>query len=299
MIYDKPIELIFKNIRDNTLRNDHLPYRYRVKGNIFDTNRSDIKYITSQIIKVKLVRKAKMRMKVYSYLNNYNTVKLMIKSPMIGKQLAKKRKMDIDYITNVKVKSDENLLYNVNLTPCISKNPFFRFSYKDIKANSLTLEYTDNNVTSETIGIETIKVKHIDKINQIPKPLKLSKNPKNYPNKIEGIKKLFGNITLIEDGIQLNVPKIASTQRMIPIHLRSNIQFKSIALFVKNYYFSYGYCEITTQYKLIAQWFSTPYSVADFYIKIKMDGSGEIVVVIEAKNGKFYTIKKEIEVPLS
>ena len=303
MIYDRPIELIFTNTRDITLRNDQLSQRYRVRGNILDTNRSDIRYVTNQIIKLKSIRKARILMKVYSNVNNDGTVKVMIKNPMRGKTLARKREMDIDYITNVKVKTNDKLIYNVNLTSCISKNPFFKFSYKDITPSFLTLEYSDNYVSTETVGAKTIKVSKKNKITSIPKPLKPSKNPKIYPNKIESIKKLFGDITLIEDGIQLKAPKIASNQGAILMNIHSNIKFKSIALFVNNHYSShstsnYSDCDKPNQFSLVSQWFSTPYSIADFDIKIKMRESGELLVVLEAENGKYYTIRKKIIVAI-
>jgi len=249
-------------------------------------------------------------MKAASFLNNYGKVKIMLKSPMLGKEEAKRteidigKKIDTHYITNLKVKANEKLIYSVKLTPCISKNPFFKFSYKDIKALSLTLDYTDNigNRKDNTVSVRDKKYNQ-----EITQNLKLSKNPKTYPNKIKSIRKLFGDITLIEDGIQLKVPEIVSNQRSIPINIRSNIKFKSIALFVNSHYPSYGFsstssnysdCETLNQFNLVAQWFSTPYSIADFDIRIKMRNSGEVLVVLKAENGKFYTIRKKLKIAI-
>jgi sulfur-oxidizing protein SoxY len=240
-------------------------------------------------------------MKIKSYLNNYSKVKLMATSLMAGKEEAKLKKIDIDYISNLKVKADNNLIYNVNLSPCISENPLQKFSYKNINPLSLTLEYTDNKGTIKT---NTIKIKHAGEVSKIPEELKLSESIKSYPTQIKSIKKIFGKITLIEDGIQLTAPKLAENGGSIPINIRSNLKFKSIALFIKSghlkseydYYPSHSNCGEGKDFTMVSQWFATPYSIADFNIRVKMSTSGEVLVVLEAENGKFYTIRQEVEV---
>ena len=239
------------------------------------------------------------KMKAVSYLNNYGNVKLMVKSLMVGKEEAKMKKIDIDYIKNLKVKADEKLIYHVNLSPCISENPLLKFSYKNIKPLSLTLEYTDNNGKTKD---NTVKVRHSNKNKEIPQYLKVSKKPKTYPNKIESIKKLFGDITLIEDGIQLIAPKLAENGGSIPINIRSDVKFKSIALFMKirkdEYYSFTKHCGEETGFNLISQWFVTPYSLANFELRIKMRNHGTVLVVLEADNGNFYTIKQKVDVSI-
>jgi hypothetical protein len=214
---------------------------------------------------------------------------------MRNKAEAKYMQSDIDYITNIKVKADNKLIYNVNISPSLSENPLFKFSYQDIKPNSLTLEYTDHN---GSIKKYNRRVRERKSKRKIHKPIKLSTNAKSYPTKIKSIQKIFGNITLIEDGIQLIAPKQVENGKSIPIRIRSDIKFKSIALFMKNKYEN-SWRTYSSKYKdgefyLISQWFSTPYSIAEFFLRIKMkEGVATIVLVLEAKNGKFYTIKPQ------
>ena len=309
-VRSQPLQLIFDNNKKFSIPPNQLSQRYRVKGVILGGEYKNDKYVTPQIFKVSSIRKASLKLKASSYLNNYAYIKLLIDSPMVGKIEAKKRKIDIDYITNVKVKADDKLIYNVNLSPCISRDPFFKFAYKNIKPQLLTLEYKDNNVS---IGTETKKVKHRNKIASLHKPLKLSKNPKSYSNQIESIKKLFGDITLIEDGIELTVAKYAENGGNIPINIRSNIKFKSIALFMgigRSRYYHRNYkigdfkkldilCGEDNGYSFLSQWFSTAYSLANFNIRIKMKHSGEIIVILEAENGNFYTIKQIVQVAIA
>jgi predicted secreted protein len=213
------------------------------------------------------------------------------------------RKTNMDYIANVKIRADNKLIYNQNLSPELAENPLLKFSYKDIKASILTLEYTDNN---GTIKIYDTKVKEHNTSKEMPPPIKLIIHPKRYPNKIKSVQKLFGSITLIEDGIQLIAPRLAENGGFVPISIHSNIKFKSIALFVKSKNTNSCKSDTTTIKKdnpfyLVSQWFSTPYSIANFDVRVTMKagGEGEVLVVLEAENGKFYTSKKEVDVSLA
>ena len=55
-------------------------------------------------------------------------------------------------------------------------------------------------------------------------------------------------------------------------------------------------CGEEDKYKLVCQWFTTPYSIAYFNLRVKIkQDKGKVLVVLEAKNGKFYTIKQEFD----
>ena len=302
-VKDTPFQLLFDSDEINiTIPNKQYHKYSKLKGIILDGKNK--KHITPNVFKVSSIEKLHGKMKVASFLNSYGKVKLMVKSSMAGKEEAKRKKIDINYIRNLKVKADDKLIYNVNLSPCISENPLLKFSYKDIKPLSLTLEYTNNH---RNIKSNTIKVKHRNEKKAVHQELKLSKNAKSYPNQIQSIKKLFGNITLIEDGIQLTAPKLAENGGSVPLRIKSNLKFKSIALFIKSAtwsplypkYTNYIDCGEGNKFTLVSQWFNTPYAIASFSIKVKMRlGGGEVLVVLEAENGKFYTIKQEVTVSI-
>lgn len=291
-VKDTPLQLLFdSNNTSFIIPTKKYSKHSKLKGIILDGKK---------IFKVSSIEKLHGKMKVASYLNKYGKVKLMAKSRMVGKEESERKKIEIDYIRNLKVKADNKLIYNVNLSPCNAENPLLKFSYKDIKPRSLTLEYTDNNgvIKENTIKVEQSKS---NKIRQISQHFKPSKNVQSYPNQIESIKKLFGDITLIEDGIKLTAPKLAENGGSIPISIRSSLKFKSIALFMKvgnSRGYSFAYCGELDKYTLVSQIFSTPYSLLDFNLKIKMRDTGEIIVVLEAENGKFYTIKQKIDVSI-
>lgn len=309
-----PFQLLFDNNKTDIispldLETGYLRFkRYKLQGIILQKNKKDITEqmfkvgSTEKIFKVKSMEKINGKIKAYSYLNNYGRVKLMITSPMTDgtKDISRYsyEKTPIDYISNIKIQANNKLLYHVNLSSDIAENPLLKFSYKNIKPLIITLEYTDSNGTVKTYNK---KVKHSERIIEIPKTLKLLANPKSYPTQIKSIKKLFGNITLIEDGIKLIAPKLAENGASVPISIRSDIKFKSIALFVggSNYYRSYNSISIKTNndgFKLVSQWFGTPYSVGKFSARIKIqEGTSDIVVVLEAEDGKFYTVKQKVD----
>ena len=153
-----PLLLLVDNNKTNlTIPLDQLNKQYKLKG-IIVKGRYKHQGYTLDVFKVTSIEKRHGKIKVASYLNNFAKVKLMVISPMAGKEEAKRKKIDIDYIRNIKLKADDKLIYNVNLSPCISEDPLLKFSYTDIKPISLTFEYTDNN---GIIKRNTKKVKHM------------------------------------------------------------------------------------------------------------------------------------------
>ena len=104
----------------------------------------------------------------------------------------------------------------------------------------------------------------------------------------EAIKALYGDIKAEDtDKITLKVPKIASNGGAIPVSLSSDLDLKSLSLFQ----------DANPESAVIA--FTVPDGEkVDYMVKIKMKGSGEITIVAEGKDGKFYKTAKKLEVAL-
>ena len=104
----------------------------------------------------------------------------------------------------------------------------------------------------------------------------------------EAIKALYGDIKAEDtDKITLKVPKIASNGGAIPVSLSSDLDLKSLSLFQ----------DANPESAVIA--FTVPDGEkVDYMVKIKMKGSGEITIVAEGKDGKFYNTAKKLEVAL-
>jgi sulfur-oxidizing protein SoxY len=104
----------------------------------------------------------------------------------------------------------------------------------------------------------------------------------------EAIKALYGDIKAEDtDKITLKVPKIASNGGAIPVSIASDLDLKTLALFQ----------DANPESAVIA--YTIPENgIVDYMVKIKMKGSGEITIIAEGKDGKFYKTSKKLEVAL-
>jgi len=229
-------------------------------------------------------------MKAKSYPNGVTKVKVIFKSQMAGPREASKRNIAVEYVKRVKIKAGDTLVFDVKTSEFISKNPLFSFRYKGKHSPYLTLETIDNN---ENIRTKTIKAKLTPTNNpSIQNTDKLKKDPSIFPVKDSNIKALYGDVMLIEDGIKLKAPKLSENSASIPVNIKSNIKFKSIAVFASGH-------NIGSDLDFICQFFSTPFSITNFDIRLKMRDSGNIRVVLEAESGEFYTAEQKVAVSIA
>ncbi len=103
----------------------------------------------------------------------------------------------------------------------------------------------------------------------------------------DAIKKLYGSDKIVEKGVKLKVPKVASNGGAIPVGIKSDIDAKSVALF-----------QDTNPESCVAVFTVDKNTIIDFGINIKMKGSGKITAVVEGKDGKLYGKTKALEVAL-
>jgi sulfur-oxidizing protein SoxY len=101
----------------------------------------------------------------------------------------------------------------------------------------------------------------------------------------DAIKALYGNVTLIESGVKLKAPDVASNGGAIPVDYSTTIPAKTVAVF-QDANPEAAVC-VNTVHKN---------SVTDYSIKIKMGKSGTITVVVEGQDGKFYVARKTLDV---
>jgi len=75
------------------------------------------------------------KMKIKAKLkNNKVTVKILAKSPMIGKEeAANKNNAKVEFITHMSAKVNEKVIWEVSTGPFLSKNPYIQFVF-DAKA---------------------------------------------------------------------------------------------------------------------------------------------------------------------
>jgi len=103
----------------------------------------------------------------------------------------------------------------------------------------------------------------------------------------EAIKALYGDITVIEDGVAIKTPKLASNGGAVPVNVTSTINAKSVAIFQD------ANPEATVAVFTLAEG-----AILDYDIKIKMGKSGIITAIVEGKDGKFYKGTRTLDVAL-
>ncbi len=104
----------------------------------------------------------------------------------------------------------------------------------------------------------------------------------------DAIKALYGDVKPeASDKITVKTPKVASNGGAVPVTIRSDIEAKTVTLL-----------QDVNPESTVATWTVPEGGVVDYSVKIKMKGSGKVTVVIEGKDGKFYTASNELEVAL-
>ncbi len=101
------------------------------------------------------------------------------------------------------------------------------------------------------------------------------------------IEALYGKAELIEEGVEVKTPKVASNGGAVPVRVKSDIDAKSVAIF-----------QDVNPESTVAVYTMHEGSIVDFSLKIKMKASGKITAVVEGKDGKFYVGSQSLEVAL-
>jgi len=106
-------------------------------------------------------------------------------------------------------------------------------------------------------------------------------------NVADGIKALYGDIKTVEGDISVKAPKIASNGGAIPVTIKSDLDLKSVALF-----------QDSNPESAVAVFTVPATGLIKYMVKIKMKASGEITVIGEGNDGKFYKATQKLEVAL-
>lgn len=84
------------------------------------------------------------------YKKNMVTVKMIVKHPMEAGEIAGRTKKS-HYITHLQASANGKVVYDVDASSGISKNPYFKFSFKGAKkGDMLEVKWMDNQGKSET-----------------------------------------------------------------------------------------------------------------------------------------------------
>jgi len=232
-----------------------------------------------------------MKAKVKQFNGDIVKVKAMFKSRMYGNGLEIKRKIKADYITNITVKANKQIILNLATTPNFSRNPLIKFTFKNyMKAEYLIFYITYNNGNQKEKSYKIYKkredyakrekdLKVKETVYKIEKDYRIS-NPKVF-EKItinQAIKNLYGSKKPISGHIFIKVPKVARNGGLIPIEVKSDIDLESFSLFTDE-----------NVYPLIALVEFGKNKINNFKFSFKSkQGCVTLVAVGKGKDGKLY-----------
>ncbi len=77
-------------------------------------------------------------------------VKILLDSPMIGKEESETRKAEIDFITHITAKINGNVVWEASTGPFLSKNPYFMFNVQGKKGDEIVIETVDNKGNTDS-----------------------------------------------------------------------------------------------------------------------------------------------------
>lgn len=218
--------------------------------------------------------------------------KVMIKNPMLTKDVATKMGIKQEFLTRIVAKEDDKIMFDLISSEYLSKNPSVMFAYRSIGASALSIEATDNNGNNDNLTQTIVEKPNLILLSEIKST---GKEGKIYHVNIPAIKKVFGDIEFIDtDRIQLLAPDVVANAGAVQVDVYSDIKAKSVALFAK---------QEDKQMKFICQWQISEHSIIDYTVKIKLyytemdQTDGNLKIIIEGEDGKFYTTEKKVRVP--
>jgi len=245
--------------------------------------------------------------------NEHVHVKVIIKNPMHGQIEENKRtywgneKREINFITNITVKSNNNTLLHIETSPFMPENPVFRFIIKkDFFGNEIIVSIKDNNNNTKD---KFIKIKNRSNNNTKIAPMQnLLLSRVNHP-KIwkattpeEAIKEMYGDVEMIEDVIQLKVPKISEGSFSVPIMIKTDIDLESIVILATNnprsvisviHIPTKGLRQLNTKIKFLSSIYI--YKDKTAYDGYSFSREPTITIVGKGRNGKLYKTSKQTE----
>ncbi|NOR55961.1 MAG: hypothetical protein GQ531_07105 [Sulfurovum sp.] len=216
------------------------------------------------------------------------SAKVWIRHPMIDEYQAKRKGIKVQYITHLTADIDNKVIYDVWMSPLISKSPFLKFKFKYFgKHNIINLNVFDNN---------NILEKRSFKLNSRGKLVKSEKVKKSISSKTDFSKKIWETST-VDNGIkELYGPYNNEFRKGInvltsdnvfyerhPIAIRSNIDLESLAIYAQNY----------SSESLRALFIVPEDGIIDYQLPIKIVGkkcreNTDITVVGKDKEGNLY-----------
>jgi len=77
-------------------------------------------------------------------------VKVLVKHQNIGPEEAEKKKKEVNFITSIIAKVGDKVVYEMNGSGFMSKNPLYKFKFKGKKGDEIEVTWTDFKGNTKT-----------------------------------------------------------------------------------------------------------------------------------------------------
>ncbi len=227
--------------------------------------------------------------------NDNNThIKVLLNSPMYGKEEAEKRKVESNVITHVAAQVNKKTVFEVFTSEFTSKGPFLQFALKN-NPNNKTIKFitVDNNknINTQSFNIRNLNTKKMEKdlLSLKEKPtLNKIENLKVWDAKTvnEALEELYNSTDTIKSEFFKLSTKQYENRLHVPLNIKSNLDLESIIVLVDaNARSTVAIFKIPTR------------AIIDYQIGLEMTNykvQNYIVVIGKDRNGKLYKDRKKV-----
>jgi len=239
--------------------------------------------------------KIKIKVKVARGIDSMVKVKFQLFHDMLTKAQAKYKDIEQNPLATIVVQEDGVDVFVLKSTEYFSKNPIFKFNYKSLGGDVVTVITEDSN--GETTSFTNTKeVQVLQRVLGVGTFME----KKNTYSKISNDKELkqhFPQTSFLQtEKMQLLAPRVSSNGAAVPVRFKSMIPLKKVSIFAS---------EEEGKLKFVGELSMPTKSIEYFAWKMKLNPfglignpivhtSGFVVVVAEGLDGLFYMVEVNI-----
>lgn len=213
--------------------------------------------------------------------------KVQLQHEMIDQKTAKKLNRKESYLSHIKIKSNKHIVYNLETSPYVSKNPILFFNFED-KGNEISTSI--NIILTNHMGIkkeQKFKINRNGKASENMLPInniKVTKTKQSKRNDAiweatnikNAIEQVYGKKNLQYKTVKSN--QITYTQFIANANIKSDEALESISIFSN------------TNPKATIAIFHVPDAMktVDYKLNFTTQRDGELIIIAKTRKGEFY-----------
>lgn len=224
--------------------------------------------------------------------NDIVSVKMWLNSPMYGQEETRVKETYPNYISNITAKIDSKIVFDFSSSSNIRRKPIIKFKFNNpTKKNIVDITITHNNGKQEKQSFLINTNKHYNS-NNMPKII-TSSIPINAIRHVtekawkattvgNAISELFGSYKIIDE---TNNKQICGLYSSIPLHVKSTIDYKSIAILQ----------DVNPQ-ALVALFNISDNQIIDYEVFLKMRTAGTITIIYQNRKDELFITSQPVVV---